>query len=63
MTNRKCSSSALMHAGLARVLNDVFPLHIAEKLRKGEKVEPEHHDEVKTASKSTILFALIDHAR
>eukprot|EP00045_Choanoeca_perplexa_P014917 m.178541 g.178541 ORF g.178541 m.178541 type:complete len:1090 (+) comp16840_c0_seq1:161-3430(+) len=35
----------------ARVLNDVFPPHIAEKLRKGEKVQPEHHDEV------TIFFS------
>jgi serine/threonine protein kinase len=34
-----------------RLLNDVFPKHIADKLRKGEKIEPEHRDCV------TIFFS------
>ena len=34
-----------------RLLNDVFPQHIADKLRKGEKIEPEHRECV------TIFFS------
>lgn len=33
------------------MLHEIFPKHIAEALKAGQKVEPEHHDEV------TVIFS------
>jgi class 3 adenylate cyclase len=40
-----------VNGGAEQLLNDVFPKHISDKLRKGEKIEPEHRECV------TIFFS------
>lgn len=37
--------------GMSITLSDIFPAHIAEKLQRGDKIEPQHHDMV------TIFFS------